>query len=77
VPPKKYNVVTSVTLFEPSAFNLVRRSNYDQDSASGGICESALGTLYFFAVLPLDVSRLLNEARGRKRSSFGYITYIR
>src|SRR5450759_4400976 len=65
------NGVTFVTRFEPSASNLVRRSSYDQDSASGGIRVSALGTLYFFAPPSWGVSRLLNETRRRKRRSFG------
>src|SRR3989442_113573 len=36
------------------------------DFASGGIRVSALGSLYFFAYLPLDVGRLFNETRRRQ-----------
>ena len=66
IPAAFSTAVTFVTRFEPSSLNLVWRASYDQDRASRGIHESALGSSYFLALSSLGISCLLNETRRRK-----------
>src|SRR5438270_13138329 len=61
------NPVTFVTRFGTSTLNLLRPSSYDQDSKSGGISETGLGSLYFFAHSSLGFSGLCDETCQRKR----------